>query len=65
MCIRDRYYREEKQVEFNVSEEDELQGIKVALEALKVVNEMQKAVNSGKKVTLEEAFSVLYSRLLY
>jgi len=65
LLIVSPYYREEKQVEFNVSEEDELQGIKVALEALKVVNEMQKTVNTGRKITLEEAFSVLYSRLLY
>ncbi len=65
LLIVSPYYGEEKQVEFKVSEEDELMGVKVALEALEVANELQKAVNSGKKATLEEAVSVLYSRLLY
>ncbi|MDP8023097.1 MAG: hypothetical protein ACP5LF_02425 [Nitrososphaeria archaeon] len=65
LLIVSPYYGEEKQVEFKVSEDDELLGVKVALKALEVANEMQKAVNSGKKTTLEEAFSVLHSRLLY
>ncbi len=65
LLIVSPYYGEEKKVEFKVSEEDELTGVKVALKALEVANEMQKAVNSGKKATLEEAYSVLYSRLLY
>ena len=65
LLIVSPYYGEEKQVEFKVSEEDELMGVKVALKALEVANDMQMAVNSGKKAVLEEAFSVLYSRLLY
>jgi uridine phosphorylase len=65
LLIVSPYYGQEKQVEFKVSEEDELLGVKVALKALEVVNYMQTVEKEGKKIRLEEAVSVLNSRLLY
>ncbi len=65
LLIVSPYFEEAGKIEFNVSEEDELLGVKVALEALKVVNELQTSVNESKEVRLEHALSVLFKRLTY
>ncbi|MGC8569052.1 MAG: hypothetical protein ACP5LW_03495 [Nitrososphaeria archaeon] len=60
LLIVSPYYGEEKQIEFKVTEEDEIRGVRMALEALRTA-----AMSGSEGFVLRHAHRVLMKRLTY